>query len=357
MSPDADVVVVGGGITGVAALRALARTGLDVQLLEQFALGNDRGSSHGVSRIFRLAYPDPTYARLARLALDGWRALEAELGERLISSTGSLDIGETAVTDAAALATLGIAHELLNGRAAARRWPLSFDPGEPVLYHPEGGTLRADRAFEGLLGGARAAGGHTVEQTAVAGIRPEGPTVVLATATGEITARAVVVAAGAWGRELLMPLEIELQTTPSRETVTYFHLEGAAAVPTVIDYALFPTDHPHSDLASYSLTAPGVGLKVGLHRGGPVTDPDLPGEVDDATVAWASEWVARRFPGADPTPLGSETCIYTNTPDQGFVIECRDRIVTASACSGHGFKFAPAVADTIAALVGEALAT
>jgi sarcosine oxidase len=351
----ARVVIVGGGITGVAALRAVSRAGLAAVLLEQFALGHDRGSSHGATRIFRLAYPDPHYTQLACRALAGWHALEDELGEQLISPTGSLDIGETAVADAAGLASLGIAHELLDGREAAKRWPLSFDRGEPVLYHADGGTLRADRAIQGLLDGARAAGGLIIEHTAVSEIRPEKNAVVLDASTGKIAAGAVVVAAGAWSRGLLAPIDIELETTPTRETVTYFELDNAEDIPTVIDYARLPRDHPGNDLATYSLTAPGVGLKVGLHRGGPVTDPDLAGEIDAGTVAWSSEWVGQRFPGAVPTPLQSETCIYTNTPDQDFVVERHGRIVVASACSGHGFKFAPALAESIAALVGDAL--
>ena len=84
MGRDADIVVVGAGITGVATARALAQAGRGVVLVEQFALGHDRGSSHGASRIFRLSYPDPHYVRLAQGALQSWRELEAECGEELI---------------------------------------------------------------------------------------------------------------------------------------------------------------------------------------------------------------------------------------------------------------------------------
>jgi sarcosine oxidase len=355
VSRDADCIVVGGGVTGVAALRELARAGLDALLVEQFTLGHDRGSSHGASRIFRLAYPEPDYARMARRALEGWRALEGELGEQLISRTGSLDIGQLAVDDAAALATLGVAHELLDGRDAAKRWPLSFVPGEPVLFQPDGGTLRAGRAILGLLDGARAAGARIVEQTPVKRLSQDGDGVVLDTADGSLTARAAVVAAGAWSRRLLAPLAIELETTPTRETVTYFELEGVEEIPTVIDYTLIPYDQSGTDLAPYSLAAPGVGLKASLHRAGPQTDPSLAGEIDETIVVRTADWVARRFPDANSTPLASETCIYTNTPDEGFVIERHGRIVVASACSGHGFKFAPALGETISELVSEAL--
>ena len=88
MGRDADIVVVGAGITGVATARSLAQAGRGVVLVEQFGLGHDRGSSHGASRIFRLSYPDPHYVRLAQGALQSWRELEAEVGEELIVRTG-----------------------------------------------------------------------------------------------------------------------------------------------------------------------------------------------------------------------------------------------------------------------------
>ena len=356
MTRDADVVVVGGGVTGVAALRALCRAERDAVLLEQFALGHSRGSSHGASRIFRLAYPEPHYVRLALLSHAGWRELEAEAGEQLISHTGSLDIGETALDVAAALAEYDVPYEILDGRAAATRWPISLEPAEPALFQPDGGTLRADRAIAALLAGAQAAGGTIVDHTPVTRLRERADGIAIEAGSGEITARAVVVAAGAWSRGLLEPLGIDLETTPTRETVSYFHHENADDLPTVIDYALLPASHDSGDgRASYALSAPGVGLKAGLHRGGPPTDPDVPGEVDEALVAWTSEWVARRYPRAEPQPLSSETCIYTNTVDQNFVVERHGRVVVASACSGHGFKFAPALARTIAGLVAEVL--
>jgi sarcosine oxidase len=353
---DVDVVVVGGGVTGVAALRSLSGNRLEAVLLEQFALGHDRGSSHGQSRIFRLAYPDPYYVRLARQARTGWQQLEAESGEELISHTGSLDIGETALDVAAALAASDVSYEVIDGRAATARWPISVDPDEPALFQPDGGMLRADRAIAALLAGARAAGGKTVDHTAVTGLRDRSDCVVVETAAGRITARSVVVAAGAWGRELVEPLGIRLATTATRETVSYFRHEGAEELPTVIDYALLPTPHASEDgRASYALPAPGVGLKAGLHRGGPPTDPNEPGEVDESLVAWTTEWVGRRYPRAEPEPLSSETCIYTNTVDQSFVVERHGRVVVASACSGHGFKFAPALGNTIADLVRQAI--
>ena len=120
MGRDADIVVIGAGITGVATARALAQAGRGVILVEQFGPGHDRGSSHGASRIFRLSYPDPHYVRLAQGALQSWKELEAECGEQLIVQTGGLDFGAVAAENARALASCGVRHELLTGSAGER---------------------------------------------------------------------------------------------------------------------------------------------------------------------------------------------------------------------------------------------
>jgi len=104
---------------------------------------------------------------------------------------------------------------------------------------------------------------------------------------------------------------------------------------------------------SESLAAPGKGLKAGLHHSGPVADPDAEEGPDTSVAAWTAGWVATRFPEAGET-LGAETCLYTNTSDEEFVLERHGRVVVGSACSGHGFKFAPIVGRTLAALAREA---
>ena len=357
MSRDADVVVVGAGVTGIAAARSLGRAGLRTLIVEQHELGHPHGSSHGASRIFRLAYPDARFVALAQTAHRGWLELETELGSPLVVRTGSLDVGEVALENAAALEACGVPFELLDGRTASRRWPIALEPDEHLLFHPIGGTMLADRAIAGLLAGARAAGVEVVERTRVLALREERDSVLVELADGKVTARAAVVAAGAWAQGLLGPLGYHLDVVATRETVSYFELPDAAELPTVIDYALLPPDLPRDGKrASYALQAPGVGLKAGLHCGGSRADPDVPGEPDPRLVEWTEEWIARRFPGAEPRALSSETCLYTNTPDREFVIERRGRVVVASACSGHGFKFAPAHGDVIAALVAEAIA-
>jgi sarcosine oxidase len=129
------------------------------------------------------------------------------------------------------------------------------------------------------------------------------------------------------------------------------------SLPPVIDDAV-PDAEEHGlrrpGLINYSLAAPGVGLKAGLHHSGPPADPDEHGRPDPAVVRWVSTWASHRFPELDPEPIATETCLYTNTADESFVLERHGRIVVASACSGHGFKFAPAFGRTLAALARDA---
>lgn len=359
MGRDADIVVVGAGIAGVAAARSLAQAGRGVVLVEQFGVGHDRGSSHGASRIFRLSYPDTHHVRLAQGALQSWRELEAECGEQLIAHSGGLDFGPVAAENARALAACGIRHELLTGEEVMARWPFAADPGEQVLFQPDGGTTLADRAYSALLAAAVDGGAVLLDHRKVVSLQLEPGVVRVLTDGDEIVARACVVAAGAWARGLLAGVEIELAVVPTRETVTYFRLADSLSLPSVIDDAVPDAERYgllRPGLINYALAAPGLGLKAGLHHSGPPADPDEPGAPDIAVVRWVSTWAANRYPDLDPEPIATETCLYTSTADESFVLERHGRIVVASACSGHGFKFAPAFGRTIAALAREAAA-
>jgi sarcosine oxidase len=354
LTPAFDVVVVGAGINGVAATRALARAGRSVVLLEQFELGHSRGSSHGTSRIFRLSYPDPYYVRLAHEALAGWRELEAEAAEPLLTRSGTLDLGRIALVNAEALAACGIDYELIDGAEANRRWPLALDPGEPALFQPDGGATLADRAHAAFLAAALDAGAEVREHARVTAVEPAGANVVVSLTDETLEAAAVVVTAGPWSAGVLQPLGIELDVNATRETVLYFTLPGAGTLPSLID-PLVPEPGRLPEPVSFGLLAPGVGLKAGVHQWGATSDPDDEGAPDREVVDWISDWVAQRYRDVDSRPLSADTCFYTTTPDEGFVLERHDRIIVGSACSGHGFKFAPVTGVQLAALAAEAL--
>ena len=359
MPRDADIVVVGAGIVGVATARALAGYAGTVLLLEQFELGHTRGSSHGTSRIFRLNYPDPRFVRMAMAADAEWRRLEAARGERLIERVGCLDLGPVARETERALAACGARHVTLSADEVGARWPLRLRSGETAVFQPDGGVTRADRAHAALLAEAVAGGVEVRQHARVRALVADRGRVRLTTDGDELAARAVVVTAGAWSPGLLATVGIELPVVPTRETVVYLDVKGSGDVPPVIDYDGVPAAEEGGiarvGQAAYALAAPGVGLKAGLHHSGPVTDPDAEPEPDDRVASWVTGWATRRFEAVGE-PLGAETCLYTNTAAEEFVLERHGRVVVGSACSGHGFKFAPVVGRTLAALVLEAAA-
>lgn len=339
---DADVVVIGSGVMGTAAARALARRGREVLLLEQFEVGHKRGSSHGASRIFRFSYDDPLYVGIAMEALPLWRELEKESGRDLLTTTGGLDVGDAVSIHASALETLGASFDVIDGAEAGRRFPfLSIPASEPVLFQPDAGIVAADAAVRAFAESASALGVEVRERTRANRLRVDGEAAVIETDDGEYRARVGVVTAGAWARTLLAGAGMDIPTTPTRETVAYFRLPDGVVPPSMVEWSKPPV---------YALFSPPDSWKVAEHHAGPVTEPDDDGVVSAESVARISEWVADRFWKAGPEAHHAETCIYTNTPDEDFILERRGPIVIGSPCSGHGFKFAPAIGERLADL-------
>jgi monomeric sarcosine oxidase len=318
---------------GAAAARALARDGHEVTLYEQFQVGHDRGSSHGRSRIVRLAYPEVEFVELAQEAFLGWRELEQEAGVELLELNGLLELVERPEQSSQdALDQAGAEYELLDAAEAGRRWGVGVPDGWTPLFQPEAGIVRADLAHRALIESAVTLGTRLVENTQVDEL-------------ADVDADAVVVTAGPWVRRLVSDLPV--RTT--RETVVYFRRDGSP-LPSVVQ--LDPVTHGH---ALYSLHDPLHGLKAGDHHAGIDAGPDEDAEPNLALVERVTAWVAETYPDADPTPLATETCMYTTTPDEHFILERRGRIVIGSACSGHGFKFAPAIGTRLAALATDIL--
>ncbi|HTZ06884.1 MAG TPA: FAD-dependent oxidoreductase [Gaiellaceae bacterium] len=321
------VAVVGAGVMGCAAAWALAEGGAEVTVLEQFDLDHTHGSSHGRTRIVRVAYPDEAWVRLAREAMDGWRELEAESGQALLGLHGLVEVvSSPELTSAGALDACGEPYRFLDA-VEARALGVELPDGWTALEQPEAGVVRADLARRAFLDAAVARGARLET-----GVRVE--------SADDVDADVVVLAAGPWIRRLVPDVPVRV----TRETIAYFRRDGAPA-PSVVE--LDETTRGH---AMYALHDPVHGLKAGAHHAGAETDPDEEGEPDGALVERVAAWVAARLPDADPDPVGAETCIYTSTADESFVLERRGRVVVGSACSGHGFKFAPAVGRRLAAL-------
>jgi sarcosine oxidase len=328
----ARIAIVGAGVMGAATAWRLAQRGHDVEIHEQFHVGHTHGSSHGRSRIVRLAYPEPEWVQLAEESFVGWRELEAEVGQQLLELYGLLElVGDPATSSRDALEARGAEYELLDAEAARARWPIGVPDGWTVLFQPEAGIVRADLAWKALLDVATKEGASLHENSRVDSL-------------AELNADVVVVTAGPWARRLLEPEGIKLPVKITRETVAYFKLEGPP-LPSVV--RLDPDTRDH---AMYSLRDPIHGLKAGAHHAGAETNPDDGGLPDLGLLEQISAWVGGTYTDVDPSPVGAETCVYTTTADESFILERHGRIVVGSPCSGHGFKFAPAVGDRLAAL-------
>ena len=319
-----NVSVVGAGVMGLAAARAIAQRGHEVTVYEQFDLHHARGSSHGGSRIFRLSYADEYWIRLARRAYDLWRELERESGSELLTLHGLLDIDPDPRARLAAFGSTGVDYEELTPEHARERFGVEYPDVERILFTADAGIALADKAIDAFAAGARTAGAQILERTRVESLE-------------DVPGDRVVVTAGGWAPKLLAAAGETLAAKPTRETTVYFQGEP---IPSIID---------ELDGQFYALTAPGVGVKAGWHKAGRAADPDQddPGP-DERIVAAVTVWANRRLPRLDPTPLRAETCVYTNVEDDRFICERRGRYVVGSACSGHGFKFAPAVGEILA---------
>jgi sarcosine oxidase len=323
------VAVVGAGIMGAASAYELARRGHEVTILEQFEVGHARGSSHGRSRIVRLAYADVEWVRLAQESLRRWREVEAETGETLLELTGLVELNPLSLD---ALEACGIPWQELDAGEAAARFDLRLPAGARATLQQEAGIVHADRAHRALLGGAVSRGATLRERTPVADL-------------GDVDADVVVVTAGGWAKALLADQGIELPVETARETVAYLRLASSRVPPSVVSLAV-------GGHGFYALADSVHGLKVGYHQSGRPADPDDDGGPDEALARRVAEWAGGIFELAAPEPVALDTCIYTNTSDERFILERHGRIVVGSACSGHGFKFAPAVGARLADLAG-----
>jgi sarcosine oxidase len=329
----ARVGVVGAGINGLAAARALARRGHDVTVYEQYDIDHTRGSSHGATRIFRLSYTDPTWVRLAQDAYGGWRELERESGEQLLELSGIVEIvRDEREGSRRAFEELGVAFELLDAAEIGRRFCIRVPDGLSALYQRDAGVVYAARARKALLADATRHGARLVEHRPVEDL-------------DALDEDVVVVTAGSWAKDLLARADIELPVVSTCETVGYFPLREERPIPSVVDFKDGGRGH-----GTYALHDPVHGLKLGIHQSGAVVDPNEQPPPDESLVELMREAVARYFPTADPEPAAVDTCLYTNTDDERFVLERHGRLVVGSACSGHGFKFAPVVGERLADL-------
>jgi sarcosine oxidase len=352
-----DVIVLGLGGMGSATLYHLARRGLRVLGLERYDLVHEYGSSHGLTRIIRLAYWEhPAYVALLRRAYELWRDLETRSGEHLLHITGSVDAGpEGSPVFEGALRSSemhGLAHEVMESAELQRRYPGYHLPrGFRCLVQPDGGFLLPERCN---LAHAALAQSHGAEVRCREPVLEWGAgagRVWVRTARGRSEAGRLVVCAGPWASRLVP--ELEGLAVPERQVLAWLQ----PSRPELFQPAAFPVFNLEVDEGRYygfpSVLMP--GFKFGkYHHRAEVVDPDAGRrEPDPDDEALLRGFARRYFPdGAGPT-LMLKTCLFTNSPDRHFILDrhpAHPEVAVAAGFSGHGYKFCSVVGEIMADL-------
>lgn len=347
-----DVIVAGLGAHGSAAAYHLAKRGQSVLGFDRFARGHTLASFGGLSRIIRLSYYEhASYVPLLKRAWDLWRELERDSGEKLLTQTGGLYMGppdgELVSGSLASARTHDLAHEVLDCVELRRRYPLfNVNPDWVGVFDAQAGWLAPERAVETHLRLAERHGATLRFAEPIEHWERDGEGVSVTSARGSYRARRLVIAAGSWLSRLLPQLAPHLWV--ERNVLFWFEplgqLDAFARLPVYIV--------EDSDRFYYGFPYDGDnGLKMaGLHFGDRV-DPDTvdrePRAKDEDRIR---VWLRRRMPLANGERRRAQICLYTNSPDGHFIIDRDGPVTYASACSGHGFKFASAVGEILADL-------
>ncbi|XP_066219744.1 peroxisomal sarcosine oxidase isoform X1 [Saccopteryx leptura] len=356
-----DVIVIGAGIQGCFTAYHLAKHGKRVLLLEQFFLPHSRGSSHGQSRIIRRAYPEDFYTQMMDECYQMWAQLEHEAGTQLHRQTGLLLLGmkenHELKTFQATLSRLGVKHQCLSSEELKQRFPnIRLARGEMGLLDMSGGVLYAAKALRVLQDAIQRLGGKVCDGEKVMEIKPGLP-IMVKTTSKSYKAKSLVITAGPWTNWLLRPLGIELPLQTLRINVCYWRekVPGSYGVsqafPCFLGLGLSLA--PHHIYGMPSGEYPGL-MKVCYHHGNNA-DPeerDCP-EAFTQDVQLLSRFVRDHLPDLEPKPAIMEHCMYTNTPDEHFILDRHpkyDNIVIGAGFSGHGFKLSPVVGKILSEL-------
>jgi sarcosine oxidase len=352
-----DTIVIGVGGMGSAAVYHLARRGQRVLGLERFDIPHSMGSSHGVTRIIRLAYYEhPSYVPLLRRSYELWRELETTVGEQLLHITGSLDAGPAGSQcfegSRASCIEHGLPHEVLTGAEVNARYPGYHLPDDHLaVFQPDGGYLLSERCIVAHVNAAQAHGAEVHAREQVTGWESRADGIRVTTDHSVYEANRLIISAGAWVGGLVPGLKAV--TSPERQVLAWMQ----PTRPELFEQTRFPVFNLFVDEGHfYGFPVVSVpGFKFGLyHHLNEQVDPDtINREADGRDESVLRAFAERYFPdGAGPT-MALRTCMFTNTPDEHFILDMHpddSRVVVASPCSGHGFKFSSVVGEITADL-------
>ncbi len=357
MAQEFDCIVIGVGAMGSSTLYNLAKRGRRVLGLEQFDIPHAEGSSHGVNRIIRLAYYEhPSYVPLLRRAYELWSEIESIAGEQLIYKTGSIDTAPAGheVFEGSLESCLlhDIPHRVLNHAQINEQFPgYQLPLGHMGILQQDGGFVLSERSIVAYANAAMSEGAEIHAREVVSGWEPDRRGVRVFTDRGEYTAERLVITAGAWTSGLI-PI-LEGLAVPERQVLAWLQpIDGSLYTPEV-----FPVFNAYFDEGRYyGFPVFGIpGFKVGrYHHLEETIDLDstiktVNGE-DEALLRSAVE---RYFPKANGTTMTLKTCMFTNTPDEHFIVDSlpgNTQVIVAAGFSGHGFKFASVIGEILSDL-------
>ena len=357
MAQEFDCIVIGVGAMGSATLYNLAKRGRRVLGLEQFDIPHAEGSSHGVNRIIRLAYYEhPSYVPLLRRAYELWSEIESIAGEQLIYKTGSIDTAPAGheVFEGSLESCLlhDIPHRVLNHAQINEQFPgYQLPLGHMGILQQDGGFVLSERSIVAYANAAMSEGAEIHAREVVSGWEPDRGGVRVFTDRGEYSAERLVITAGAWTSGLI-PI-LEGLAVPERQVLAWLQpIDGSLYTPEV-----FPVFNAYFDEGRYyGFPVFGIpGFKVGrYHHLEEIIDLDstiktVNGE-DEALLRSA---VKKYFPKANGTTMTLKTCMFTNTPDEHFIVDSlpgNTQVVVAAGFSGHGFKFASVIGEILSDL-------
>lgn len=360
-----DVIVVGLGAFGSAALWRLAERGAEVIGLERYSIGHQLGSSHGMTRLFRLACQEhPGLATIALKSLELWTALGEQIGERLIHQTGSLSIGSPETppvkgTLATAAASGLPVSKIEHAELAARQPQYSgLAPDDVAIWDPGGGICYPERNVRAQAGAAQRLGAEIYVHTMATSIEASREGVIVHTPTVEFRAANVIVATGAWLGKLVPNLPLAPRRTPQY----WFQPRDPRSVDFTLDkFPAFIWQRSDGSHLWGHGSDEDFGIKIG-----PVNAERLPENLDidpdqmdryihtGSDIDAAAAAVAEAFPGLDPRPAKVIPCVVTDSPDGQFIIGrlSRERsVIAAGGDSGHGFKHAAGIGELLAQIV------